>query len=103
MSIAYFARQIQEGEKIQKIVYRSAWMYVPSLFFAALFLWAALFFFFWLKSNYGPTGGWISLSVALISLYKMVQTFMRMKYTAWVITTKRLIDFEQVNFWKFDV
>lgn len=102
MSIAYFAKQIQPGEKIKKVVYKSLWIFVPQLLVANLLIWAALFFYFWLEKKLGHLANWLTVAVVILGFYIMFQLFMKLKYTAWVITTKRLLDFDQIGFWKND-
>lgn len=103
MSIPYFAKYLQEDEKIKLVVYRSAWMYIPALLFETAVLWAALFSLFLLQKNLENLGLWIVVILILSSLFGMARTFMKLKYTAWVITNKRIIDFEQHNFWNIEI
>lgn len=103
MSIAYFVKQIQPGEKIHKVVYKSARYFILSFFLSILLIWGGLFFYFLIEKKYGSPARWLIIFLVALGIYVLLGTIMKLKYTAWVITNERLIDFNQKNFWKNEI
>lgn len=103
MSLAYFVKQLDDDEILKAVIYRSAWMAVPTFLIAIAFIWVPLFFFFRLQSQFGQAGINIGLIVVVIGVFIFIRQAMILKYTAWVITNKRLIDFSQKGFWRSEV
>ncbi len=103
MSIPYFAQHLQDNEKINYVAYKSAWMFVPSIFLETALLWSSLFGVFWLQRALGEFGISIAILGGVIALAAMARTVMRLKYTAWIVTNNRLLDFDQHNFWKMEM
>lgn len=99
MSIPYFAKQIQPGEKIKKVIYQSPWYYFFKIIISIAFIWAPLFFYFWLEQKIGQAASWLVLFLVFWGIFILINTIMKLKYTAWVVTNERLLDFDQKNFW----
>ncbi len=103
MSLAYFVKQLDNDEHLQAVIYRSAWMYLPSLAFGVILVWLPLFLFFYLESRYGSNGILVAVLAIILGLFVLAQRTMILKYTAWVVTNKRLLDFLQKGFLRAEV
>ncbi len=103
MSIAYFAKQIQPGEKIKKVIYQSPLFYLGKIIFSIILIWMPLFFYFWLEQRIGQVTFWVVLFLVSCGILLLIKIIMKLKYTAWVITNDRLLDFDQKNFWQNEV
>lgn len=100
MSVAYFVKQVDKDEKIKKIIYRSLASYTPTLLVSFICIWGGLFSYFWILSKIQRLGHVVVWLVLFIGIVLFMRVLMRLKYTAWVITNRRLIDFDQKNFWR---
>jgi len=103
MSIAYFARQIQPGEKIKRIIYKSPLFYIIRIAVSIVFIWGSLFSYFWLEKRMGSPAFWLVLVLVAYGVFSLLNFVMKIKYTAWVITNERLLDFDQKNFWRNEI
>jgi len=103
MSLPYFVKQLDNDEYLQAVIYRSAWMYLPSFIIGLALIWISLFFSFYLESLYGVNGIVLIVFSIVLGLFILARRAMILKYTAWVITNKRLLDFSQKGFLRADV
>jgi len=103
MSLPYFVKHIEDDERIQGVIYKSAWMYAPSLVLATILIWLALFYFFYLESLYSTNGIVISVLAQIVGIFILARRVMILKYTAWLLTDKRLLDFSQKSFLRAEI
>lgn len=100
MSISYFRKHLQAHEHIQQMIQSCAWVKLLRLTSALLMIWVPLFFYPLLMKYVPELAPWVVAVVTGAGVVWLLRIITTWKFSAWVITEKRLIDFDQKGFWQ---
>ncbi|MGB0757065.1 MAG: hypothetical protein ACPGO5_01285 [Patescibacteria group bacterium] len=103
MSLAYFAQLLESDEHIQGVFYRSGKMILPRVVILTVLLWSALYWYFPLSNRFGDSFFWLVILLILIVVVLLVRSVLELRYSAWIVTSKRLIDVSQKGFLNYDI
>ncbi len=91
---SYFEKRLQTDEEIVAFVRPFGIVYFW-WFLLALLLILGAFYYLFLLLNSGTIGKIVFISVFLLGIFVLIKTLVVWRFTAVVITTKRIIDFDQ--------
>lgn len=85
---------LKEGEVLVKVVRQSPWAFLGSEILVTLLI-ITPFFFLFLLFSWGKQGQIIFFASLILGIFLAFKTFIKWYFNAFIITNKRIVDFDQ--------